>query len=103
VERGRLEDTVSEQIRWHATLENSEHPKDFPLIPLYKHRMMVSVPCSPGNPVLSMHGCYDNIVYGDNLWLWLKAEFDIPLASVPDEWLRLKRDWQQVPFWADLL
>eukprot|EP00697_Spironema_sp_BW2_P014366 gnl/Spiro4/4792_TR2399_c0_g1_i1.p1 gnl/Spiro4/4792_TR2399_c0_g1~~gnl/Spiro4/4792_TR2399_c0_g1_i1.p1 ORF type:complete len:207 (+),score=48.33 gnl/Spiro4/4792_TR2399_c0_g1_i1:34-621(+) len=98
--KGDANDTVTEQIAFHATPPGGAHPADTPLIPLYAHRMIPAVPCLPGNPVFSMHGCYDNILYGENFWEWLQREFGV---EVPREYVVDTRDYKTIPFWCDYI
>jgi len=66
-----------------------------PLIPVYGHRYLPSVPCEAGNPVLSVWQA-DLIVYGVDLADYVKNEFA--------RW-RFRRSHRPraVPFWSDLL
>lgn len=65
------------------------------LIPIFKHRMMPSVPCLAGNPVFSVHQT-DIIYYGVDLRDYLIHEFltreDVGVWPIPT-------DIRQVPFW----
>ena len=98
---GSPNDTVTKQIKWHATPQNQSHPTEYPLIPLYSHRMIPSVPSTPGNPVFSMHGCYDNIVYGQNFWDWLACDFKIDVTPSLKE--STSTSYQDIPFWNDYI
>ena len=72
--KGSETDTVGKQIEWNATYDTSEggngDPAEWgfdrnliegmtstnhPLIPVYSHRMIPTIPARPGLPVLSMH------------------------------------------------
>lgn len=104
---GSADDTVTKQISWHATPKGGEHPPNEKLIPLFCHRMIPSVPSKRGNPVFSMHGCYDNIVYGNNLWSWLMNEFpNCDLDSIiPNDWWKEEEctPVRDIPFWSALI
>lgn len=94
-------DTVTKQIRWHATPEadKPQVPPDCGLIPLYCHRMIPSNPCQAGNPVFSMHGCYDNIIYGSNLWTYLEHDHEI---VIPEEFNKgPSTPLDDIPYWGD--
>ena len=95
-------DTVTKQILTHATPANEEVPADCKLIPIYAHRMIPSNPCQAGNPVFSMHGCYDNIIYGDNFLNYLERDHKI---KVPDKLLEEHptTKLEEIPFWPKYL
>ena len=65
-----------------------------PLVPVFAHRYLPTVPSLPGNPVLS---CYqtDVIYYGDNLLEWFDCEFHKRSTSTGDP--------RRIPFWTDLI
>lgn len=95
-------DTVTKQILIHATPAAKEVPTDCKLIPIYSHRMIPSNPCQAGNPVFSMHGCYDNIIYGDNFLDYLERDHKI---RIPDEVLKNHptTNLGDIPFWPSYL
>ena len=93
-------DTVLNQLSYHATPPDVEKGSYPPLIPIYIHRMIPTEPSQRGNPVLSMHGCYDNIVYGSNLWDWLVQDFSI---EVPTEFTQGGTPYKELPFWNKYL
>ena len=97
---GSDDDTITKQIKWHATPEHQSHPADYPLIPLFAHRMIPSVPHQIGNPVFSMHGCYDNIIYGRNFWVWLEEEFRV---EVNDQYKETSVSYSDIPFWHSFI
>ena len=74
----------------------------FPLLPLFSHRMMPTVPHRAGLPVWSMHG-NDCISYGSNFWEWLEKEWqkkELGLRQVvPKEWFALTTEEWEVPHW----
>merc|ERR1712014_497379 len=83
-------DMISKQILWNATPPEPEYARianEHPLIPLYMHRMMPTVPCQEGLPIVSMHQCSDNIVYGKNLWEYLERDGHIASGLIPDAWM----------------
>jgi hypothetical protein len=119
-------DTIGNQLRWHAP-PDSDDPIDaqgnplgpdalskradalvrYPLVPVYAHRMMPTVPSCSGLPVWSMHG-NDCISYGDNFWDWLVNEFDrdgkIGLRQeIPQAWLASAVEEQLVPHWPQFI
>merc|ERR1712232_908107 len=101
---GSKDDVLSRQLLWHATPENPEYAEDarkHPLIPLYMHRMMPSVPCESGLPVFSMHQCSGNIVYGKNLWDYLEQDRHIESGIIPEEWFQECIPYDEVPFWGE--
>ena len=95
-------DTVTKQISWHATPEDEEVPADCKLIPIYSHRMIPSNPCQAGNPVFSMHGCYDNIIYGHNFLDYLERDHKI---KIPGNLLKEHptTNLEDIPFWPKYL
>lgn len=58
----------------------SDAPK---LIPIFIHRMIPDEPHAPGNPVFSVHQT-DIIVYGLDLANYLRCEFKLSGAGVPE-------------------
>jgi len=72
----------------------------YPMIPLCQHRCIPSVPHECGLPILSMHGCYDNLCHSRNLWTWLEEmmEEDAP-AVIPQRWKDKTVPVYEVPFW----
>jgi hypothetical protein len=67
-----------------------------PLIPIFAHRYIPSLPRTPGNPVLSVWQT-DIIYYGNDLTDYLAHEFEIanPLPCPPEP--------RSVEFWTDFL
>jgi hypothetical protein len=65
-----------------------------PLVPVYGHRYLPTVPSLPGNPVLS---CYqtDVIYYGDDLLDWFDYEFHRRSSSSGSR--------RAIPFWSDVI
>eukprot|EP00929_Paragymnodinium_shiwhaense_P054960 TRINITY_DN27555_c0_g1_i1.p1 TRINITY_DN27555_c0_g1~~TRINITY_DN27555_c0_g1_i1.p1 ORF type:complete len:274 (+),score=49.51 TRINITY_DN27555_c0_g1_i1:85-906(+) len=99
-------DTVSFVLDWHATPEEEEHreaARNHPLIPIVGHRMIPSIPCQAGLPVFSMHQCSDNIVDGENFWVWLERESKKTLSTIPADWKARSISCDKVPFWSDLI
>ena len=72
----------------------------YPLVPLFAHRMMPTVPHKAGLPVWSMHG-NDCISYGSNFWEWLEEEWkELGLRQVvPKEWFASTTEESEVPHW----
>ena len=67
------------------------------LIPIYAHRYLPAEPQQSGNPVFSVHQS-DIIVYGRDLWDYLRNEFEGPSSStVPDP-----SSCRPIRFWTDL-
>lgn len=104
VEVGSEEDSVTAQWKWQCDpadwsaqdVDISENK----LIPLCGHRMMPSLPCAAGNPVLSCYGCGDTTKYADNLWKWLQN--DCKVADLPQQLAALpSTPLGDVPLWAD--
>jgi hypothetical protein len=91
----------------HVLEEAAKHP----LIPLFGHRMMPSVPHRSGNPVYSLWYGYDFIPYGDNFWQWLWREFlfrkedgryELSGEDVLGEaFNQIASTEEQVPFWSE--
>lgn len=67
-----------------------------PLVPIFGHRLMPTLPHRPGNPVLSVVQT-DIIVYGANLAEYLRVEFRLP-DSGTRSLVRL-----DLPFWGELM
>ena len=59
--------------------------KQYPLVPVFSHRMMPVTPFVTGLPIYSMHG-NDCIYYGDSFFQWLEQEFKVAL-EIPATWL----------------
>eukprot|EP01060_Flectonema_neradi_P004190 TRINITY_DN12741_c0_g1_i1.p1 TRINITY_DN12741_c0_g1~~TRINITY_DN12741_c0_g1_i1.p1 ORF type:complete len:213 (+),score=45.40 TRINITY_DN12741_c0_g1_i1:70-639(+) len=93
-------DTVLKQLSFHATPPDIEPGSYPPLIPIYCHRMIPTEPAKRGNPVLSMHGCYDNIPYGATFWDWLVQDFGI---EVPEDLRTGGTPCNELPFWKNYL
>lgn len=112
------EDTVAQIQRLHCTPWRVRYSKErqwdedeslakaqdlaanvYPLIPLYQHRCIPSVPHECGLPILSMHGCYDNLCHSRNFWSWLEKDEAIPQGVIPQKWKEKTVPVYQVPFW----
>ncbi|CAK9048572.1 Tyrosine-specific transport protein 1 [Durusdinium trenchii] len=118
VEYGTKEDTVFQIRKLHCTPWRVRYNKDrpwgedeslekaqdlasrcYPLIPLWQHRCIPSVPHDCGLPILSMHGCYDNLCHSRNFWTWLEEVGDISDGLIPQEWKDKTVPAYDVPFW----
>lgn len=118
VKLGSEEDTVCEIQKGHCTPWRVRYNKDrqwdeneslakaqdlanrvYPLIPLCQHRCIPSVPHECGLPILSMHGCYDNLCHSRNFWTWLEEHGDIPEGVIPQRWKEKTVPIYNVPFW----
>ena len=64
------------------------------LIPLYMHRYIPIVE-EDDPPILSVHG-FDVIIYGDNLWDWIRQEFDRYNCD------RYSKKEKFIPFWTEI-
>jgi len=120
VDVGGQNDTVSQQIDWNAKPEEIamvptsawagpdetfddllERWRQHPLIPISGHRMIPSVPHLCGLPVFSMHQCSDNIVYGENFWVWLEEDKFVKPGIIPTDWKKDSVPLDAIPFWKD--
>lgn len=105
IPKGSKKDTISGELENHATPPEAAHvelARQHPLIPIYGHRMMPSIPCENGLPVYSMHeDCSDNIIYGDNLWEYLERDDHIAKGIIPEEWKHESQCIAEVPFWTE--
>ena len=112
------EDTVSQIQKLHCIPWRARYSKDrqwdeneslakaqdlasrvYPLIPLCQHRCIPSVPHECGLPILSMHGCYDNLCHSRNFWTWLEEAAHIPAGVIPQSWKDKTVPVYEVPFW----
>ena len=75
--------------------------KQYPLVPVFSHRMMPVTPFVTGLPMYSMHG-NDRIYYGDSFFQWLEEEFKVAL-EIPETWLVPKVEKSGVKHWAAYL
>ncbi|MBC1376152.1 SMI1/KNR4 family protein [Listeria sp. FSL L7-0091] len=66
-----------------------------PLIPIYSHRYIPSVPCEVGNPIFSVYQT-DIIVCGTDLWDYFRIEF----GNKNYEDLKVHKIKTNVPFWS---
>lgn len=93
-----------QQWQWHACPVGYEQYK---LLPICGHRMIPTVPCREQNPVYSMHQCDpsdtgDNIVYGENFFLWLIEEKFLSADDIPED-VKANISQDEVPFWKDFI
>lgn len=112
------EDTVSQIQKLHCIPWRVRYSKDrqwdeneslakaqdlasrvYPLIRLCQHRCIPSVPHECGLPILSMHGCYDNLCHSRNFWTWLEEAAKIPAGVIPQSWKDKTVPVYEVPFW----
>jgi len=50
-----------------------------------------------------MHQCSDNIVYGQNFWVWLEEDTAVDKSIIPEGWKEKFRPTRELPFWTDFL
>ncbi len=85
--------TVAERVA-QAEARLRELP---PLVPVYSHRYMPSVPGEAGNPVFSIHQT-DVVYYGNDLWSYLCREFGA--GRFRSGFCRAEP--RRIDFWSDL-